>query len=222
MSLFDQILNVLATADHYALGDFLMDLFRLTGRSERHGKMLGVFFRGNTTFGVGELLQRLDTIARQFETRQEHLYALTPSYESLKSGRAALTSYAAQKVRDRLLTEQHAAVAVQRVIHPQLFTSDTQGGIKLPPEVGVDPKATPDACAKDDYLLSLHIIDNPSKVGEFPVLDPITEDVKEELDFRSPVRPPDGMVVLESNKVANSIGLVTRKQRGCHRNRDQV
>jgi len=110
---------------------------------------------------------------------------------------------------------------VQRIIHPQLFTSDTQGGIKLPPEVGVDPKATPDACAKDDYLLSLHIIDNPSKVGEFPVLDLTAEDVKE-LDFRSPVRPPDGMVVLESNKVANSIGSVARKQRGCHRNRDQV
>jgi len=79
--------------------------------------MLGAFFRGNTTFGVGELLQRLDTIARQFETRQEHLYALTPSYESLKSGRAALTSYAAQKVRDRLLTEQHAAVGPDGGLH---------------------------------------------------------------------------------------------------------
>ena len=84
--------------------------------------------------------------------------------------------------------------------------------------------ATADHYALGDFLMDLFRltgIDNPSKVGEFPVLDLTAEDVKE-LDFRSPVRPPDGMVVLESNKVANSIGLVARKQRGCHRNRDQV
>ena len=55
MSFFDQILRTLATADRYTLRDFLMDIFRLTGRSEHHGMIPGVFPQGNTTFGVGEL-----------------------------------------------------------------------------------------------------------------------------------------------------------------------
>jgi len=43
---------------HYAIGDFLVDLFRATGRLERHGKMLASFLRGKTTCGVGEVLKR--------------------------------------------------------------------------------------------------------------------------------------------------------------------
>ena len=49
---FDNILEILATAPRYAIGDFLMDLFRLTKRTERHGKMLGVFLRGSTAYDV--------------------------------------------------------------------------------------------------------------------------------------------------------------------------
>jgi len=72
--------------------------------------MLSTFLRGNTTYGVGEVLERLDVVAGQFETSREYLYMVTTPYKSLKSGHAALTSYAAQKIRDRLSAEQYAAV----------------------------------------------------------------------------------------------------------------
>ena len=113
----EQILEIVATTNHYAIGDFLVDLFRATGRSERHGKVLAPFLRGETTYGVGEVLKELDTVARQFVNHQEPQYTLEPSYESLKSGRAALTSFAAQKVRDRLLVEQAAAVDPNGGLH---------------------------------------------------------------------------------------------------------
>ena len=45
--LFDNILEILATAPHHAIGDFLMDLFRLTKRTECHRKILDVFLRGS-------------------------------------------------------------------------------------------------------------------------------------------------------------------------------
>ena len=114
---FDRILQVLAAADHYAIGDFLVDLFRVAGRSERHGKMLGAFLRGNTMYGVGEVLERLDVVAGQVETPREYLYMITTPYKSLKSSHAALTSYAAQKFRDRLSAEQYAAVDPDSGLH---------------------------------------------------------------------------------------------------------
>ena len=114
---FDNILQILATADHYAIGDFLMDLFCVAGRSERHGKMLSAFLRGNTTYGVGEVLKRLDVIAGHFENSLESPYMLTTPYESLKSGRTALASYTAQKVRDQLSIEQRAAVDPDGGLH---------------------------------------------------------------------------------------------------------
>jgi len=114
---FDQILQVLAAADHYTIGDFLVDLFHVTGRSEHHGKMLGVFLRGNTMYGVGEVLEQFDEVAGQFENPREHLYMLTTPYKSLKSSCAALTSYAAQKVRDRLSAEQYVAVDPDSGLH---------------------------------------------------------------------------------------------------------
>ena len=114
---FDQLLEVLATSKGYAIGDFLMDFFRVTGRSERHGKMLSAFLRGTTVYGVGEVLERLDTVAGQFKDPSEPPYELTTSYLSLKSGHAALTSYAAQKVRDKLLAEQLAAVQSDSGLH---------------------------------------------------------------------------------------------------------
>ena len=51
---FDNILEIFATAPRYAIGDFLMDLFRPTKRTERHGKMLGVFLRGRAPHTVSE------------------------------------------------------------------------------------------------------------------------------------------------------------------------
>jgi len=66
--------------------------------------MLGAFLRGNTMYGVGEVLEQLDVVAGQFENPREHLYMLTTPYKSLKSGHTALTSYAAQKIRDRFVS----------------------------------------------------------------------------------------------------------------------
>ena len=39
-------------------------------------------------------------------------------------------------------------------------------------------------CAEDDRLLSLHVVNNPSKVGELPTLDAVTEDTEQKLDLR--------------------------------------
>ena len=113
----EKILEIIATTNHYAIGDFLADLFRTAGRSERHGKMLALFLRGETTFGVGEVLKQLDVVARQFVNHEEPQYALDPSYESLKSGHAAITAFAAQKVRDQLLVEQTVAVDPNSGLH---------------------------------------------------------------------------------------------------------
>jgi len=114
---FDQILEVLATVTHYAIGDFFMDFFRTAARSERHGKMLGAFLQGTTAYGVGEVLEQLDAVARRFKNPSEPLYTLTIPYRSLKSGHAALTSYAAQNVRHQLLVEQCAAVDPESGLH---------------------------------------------------------------------------------------------------------
>ena len=121
---FEQILQVFATADHYTIGSFLMEFFRApqprsraTGRSERHGKMLSAFLRGATSYSVGEVLCQLDAVARRFRDPQEPLYTLTTPYKSLKSGCAALTSYAAQKVSNQLSAEQRAAVDPEGGLH---------------------------------------------------------------------------------------------------------
>ena len=109
---------------------------------------------------------------------------------------------------------------VQGVVHPQLSTPDAGERVELPPEVGVDSEAFPDTRAKDYDLLLPHLIDNPSEVRELPALNSVAEGAKEELDFWPSVRPSHGVVVPEPNKLADSFGLVTREQRGCHRNRN--
>ena len=126
---FDNILNIIATTPGYTIGDFLMEFFgppphpeRATGRSLRHGKMLGMFMRGTTTFGVGELLWGLHCAAWEFRPNpvDESLWMLdneTCPYRSLKSGYSALTSYAAQKVKDHLQEEQKAATNPHAGLH---------------------------------------------------------------------------------------------------------
>ena len=86
----------------------------------------------------------------------------------------------------------------------------------------MDPETVPDARAEDDDLLSLHVVDDPSKVRELPVLYSVAEDAKQELDLRPPVGPLHSVVVSESNKLADSIGLVAREQSGCHRDCDRA
>ena len=83
-----------------------------------------------------------------------------------------------------------------------------------------DLKPIPDAHTEDDYLLSLHVVDNPPKVGKLPIFDAMAEDTEEELDLQLSGRPPYGMVVSESDGLANSISSAAREQRGCHHNRD--
>ena len=79
--------------------------------------MLGAFLRGTTTCGVGEVLKQLDVVAGQFKSHQENMYTLTTSYHLLKSGQAALTSYAAQKVSGHLSDEQRAVVDPESGLH---------------------------------------------------------------------------------------------------------
>ena len=115
---FETILQTIATADHYTIGDFLMDLFSVTGRSGRHGRMLGSFLRGETVYSLGDVLERLDKVVRgRPENPRECPYTLDTPYRLLKSGHAALTSYAAQKVHDRLSVEQRAAVDPESGLH---------------------------------------------------------------------------------------------------------
>lgn len=114
---FNAAIQIIASASNYTLGDFLMDLFCETERSERHGKMLGLFLRGKTTFGVGAVLQRLDTIVGRFKDPQEESYSLATSYDVLKLGHAAIISYTAQKVCQKLSAEQRAAVDPDGGLH---------------------------------------------------------------------------------------------------------
>lgn len=115
---FETILQVIMTAGHYTIGDFLMDLFSVPGRSASHGRMLGSFLRGETVYSLGDVLERLDAVVRgRPKNSQEHSYTLDTPYKLLKSGHAALTSYTAQKVRDQLLVEQHAAVDPESGLH---------------------------------------------------------------------------------------------------------
>ena len=77
---------------------------------------------GKTTFGVGELLRALDCAAREFRPTlaDESLWTLgneTCPYQSLKSGYSALTSYAAQKVKDHLQEEQKAVTNSHAGLH---------------------------------------------------------------------------------------------------------
>ena len=131
---FDTILEAFAAEGHYTIGQFLFEFFRAappgsraTGRLERHGKMLGAFLRarGTTSYGVGEILHQLDAVAGRFDDHEEPLYALEPSYDELKSGHAALTSYVAQKVYSHLRAEQRAAVHPEGGLH--VFAPRKQG-----------------------------------------------------------------------------------------------
>ena len=122
---FEQIIGIIAETPQYTIGDFLMEFFgspprrgHATGRSLSHGKMLGMFIKGSTTFGVGEALRELHRAAGEFrQTEDQDLYVLTPLYHSLKSGYTALTSYAAQQVKHRLLEEQEAATDPHAGLH---------------------------------------------------------------------------------------------------------
>jgi len=94
---------------------------RATGRSLSHGQMLARFMRGDTTFGVGGVLEALHCAAREFRPTpdKEPLWTLSPThpYGSLKSGYSALTAYAVQEVRDRLREEQKAATDPHAGLH---------------------------------------------------------------------------------------------------------
>lgn len=100
---------------------------------------------------------------------------------------------------------------VQGTVCPQLFIPDSERRIKLLPKVGEDPKAIPYARAEDDCLLSLDLFNDPPEVGKLPILDAVAKDVEEELDLWPSVRLPDGVIVSETNKLANSIGLAAGK-----------
>ena len=72
--------------------------------------MLAMFIEGKTVIGVGDVLQEVHHAAEEFcSWDRGPLWTLDDSYHSLKSGDAALTSYAAQKVSDRLREEQKKA-----------------------------------------------------------------------------------------------------------------
>lgn len=128
-SAFEKIMNIFATTRQYTIADFLLELFgsptghhhnnqRATGRSLTHGKMLAKFMKGGTSTGVGEVLQELYCAAEEFRLGNESpLWTLANPYQSLKSGYAALTSFAAQNVRQRLHDEQHAATDPHAGLH---------------------------------------------------------------------------------------------------------
>ena len=92
----------------------------------------------------------------------------------------------------------------------------------MPPSPRMQPGKFAIDCAEDDQLLSLHVINNPSKVGELPTLDAVTEDTEQKLDLRLLVGSLYGVIVSEPNKLANLTSLVTRKQSGRHCDRDQA
>ena len=88
-------------------------------------------------------------------------------------------------------------------VHSDLLTLNSDGGIKLFPEVREGSEAVLDACKEDDNLLLSHalnsslplnlrldsslVIDDLSKVGKLRALDTVAEDAEEELDLRSAV-----------------------------------
>ena len=146
---FIKILETIASAHHYTIGDFLIELFgspsncdqRATGRSLRHGKMLEMFIDGKGTVGVGEVLHKLHRASEEFCSRDQHLrWTLTHPYQSLKSGYTALTSYAAQKVGHRLLEEQKAATGSDAGLHVFVPRKPGEKDIKL--RIGWDTYGT--------------------------------------------------------------------------------
>lgn len=122
---FTNILEIFGTTHHYTIGDFLLEFFDSPGRdrhpterSLRHGRMLATFIQGKSVVGVGDVLQELHHAAEEFcSGDQDLLWSLDCPYHSLKSGHAALTSYAAQKVGHRLQTEQKAATDPNAGLH---------------------------------------------------------------------------------------------------------
>lgn len=126
---FEKIIDILATTSDYTVADFLLEFFgsptdhhhndqRATGRSLTHGQILSRFMTGRTSTGVGEVLQELYCAAEEFRPGDESpLWTLVNPYQSLKSGYAALTSFAAQNVRQRLYDEQHAATDPHAGLH---------------------------------------------------------------------------------------------------------
>jgi hypothetical protein len=122
---FAQILEVLASTRQYTIGDFLMEFFDSPGRdrcaterSLRHGRMLAMFIGGGTVVGVGDVLQEFHHAAEEFCSEgQDSPWRLDYPYHLVKSGYAALTSYAAQKVGDHLQQEQKAATGPDAGLH---------------------------------------------------------------------------------------------------------
>jgi hypothetical protein len=126
---FEKILAILVATKQYTVGDFLVEFFgspldrsvndrRATGRSLSHAKMLAAFIEGKTVYGVGDVLQWLHHASEEFcPTNEGPLWTLTVPYQSLKSGYAAMTSYAAQEVRRRLEVEQKAATDPHAGLH---------------------------------------------------------------------------------------------------------
>ena len=110
---------------------------------------------------------------------------------------------------------------VERVIHSNLLTSDGMRGIKLFPEIRKDVEAVLDARTENDDFLPLDVIDDPSKVRKFPVLNTMAEGAEEELNLWSAVRPLHCVITLKANKLADPFSLFTREQCRRHRNHDQ-
>ena len=111
---------------------------------------------------------------------------------------------------------------VQGVIHPELLTSDAGMRVELPTEVGVYTETIPYARTEYDRLLLSHVINNPSEMWKLPAFDTVAEHTEEELDLWPSVGSPHGVVILESDELADTIGLVTGKQHCRHRDCDHV
>jgi len=99
---------------------------------------------------------------------------------------------------------------VERIVHPDLLSSNSYRGIKLTPEIREDAEAFPNARAENDDLLLSHVINHPPKVRKVSVLDAMAEGTEEELDLWSAIRPLHRVVMVsKADKVADPFGLIS-------------
>ncbi|KAI0042004.1 hypothetical protein FA95DRAFT_1598679 [Auriscalpium vulgare] len=140
------LLHVIKTDLNWSLGTCLYYLFRVRDetapdhkvhRTHEHAAVVSRFLGGRTRHTPADILEcwlrspdgrpaRAGSQRRSAAEDESYMYSLDTSYTEIKAARPALTSFAVQIMRDRILGERREAVKPESGVSPAIVNLDTK------------------------------------------------------------------------------------------------
>ncbi|KAJ3712101.1 hypothetical protein DFJ43DRAFT_1167189 [Lentinula guzmanii] len=153
MRKLERILNVIQDED-WSFGKFLYHFFRtkdedgveIKGRTKKHAGMLSIFMHGSTKYHTACILKEWirNPIGIPDSSHDEYsdMFSVTKLFESIHHARPALTSFAAQLVKEHLLLTAKSIVSPNGGLHREQADQNEEVPILEGDVVAVSEKST--------------------------------------------------------------------------------